>query len=178
MSQALPLHCHDDTPCVAVRSVQVELQRQASQQLCLRYQISADLQALRVPPVVTPRCCDELWQHCCCELFVADEDGYSEYNFSPSSCWAAYHFDGYRTGRRDLAVRQAPTVQCQSTAGGLVLTAQLDLKDLLPAAPTSLRIALAVVIESSNGALSYWALRHAPGRADFHHAAGFMDLEL
>jgi hypothetical protein len=178
MSQALSLYCHVDTPGAAVRSVQVEVQRRTSQQLRLCYQISADLQALRVPPVVTPRRRDELWQHSCCELFVADDDGYSEYNFSPSGCWAAYRFDGYRAGRRDLAVLQAPAVQCHSDAGNLVLTAQLELAGQLPAEPTPFRIALAVVIESSDGALSYWALRHAPGRADFHHAAGFVKLEL
>ena len=178
MSQLLPLHCHDATPCAAVRGVQVELQRRASQQLRLRYQISADLQALQVPAAVTPRRCDGLWRHSCCELFVADDAGYSEYNFSPSGCWAAYHFDGYRAAMRELAVLRAPTVQCHSDAGSLVLTAQLDLAERLSAAPTLLRIALAVVIESSDGALSYWALRHAPGRADFHHAAGFVKLEL
>jgi len=32
---------------------------------------------------------------------------------------------------------------------------------------------LSAVIEEESGTLSYWALRHAPGRADFHHPDGF-----
>jgi hypothetical protein len=36
-----------------------------------------------------------------------------------------------------------------------------------------LRIALAAVIEDDNGRLSYWGLRHAPGKPDFHHPNGF-----
>ncbi len=36
-----------------------------------------------------------------------------------------------------------------------------------------LRIALAAVIEDENGGLSYWGLRHAPGKPDFHHPNGF-----
>jgi hypothetical protein len=36
-----------------------------------------------------------------------------------------------------------------------------------------LRIALAAVIEDNNGSLSYWGLRHAPGKPDFHHPYGF-----
>src|ERR1019366_4823177 len=36
-----------------------------------------------------------------------------------------------------------------------------------------LRIALAAVIEDENGRLSYWGLRHPPGKPDFHHPNGF-----
>jgi hypothetical protein len=36
-----------------------------------------------------------------------------------------------------------------------------------------LRIALAAVIEDENGRLSYWGLRHPPGKPDFHHPDGF-----
>ncbi len=45
------------------------------------------------------------------------------------------------------------------------------------AEPSEPRVALAlglsVVIEEESGALSYWALRHAPGKPDFHHASAF-----
>ena len=36
-----------------------------------------------------------------------------------------------------------------------------------------LKIALAAVIEDRDGRLSYWALRHAPGKPDFHHPSAF-----
>ena len=34
--------------------------------------------------------------------------------------------------------------------------------------------ALAAVIEDDSGNVSYWALKHAPTRPDFHHPAGFI----
>ena len=37
-----------------------------------------------------------------------------------------------------------------------------------------LLLGLAAVIESGNGDLSYWALKHPPGKPDFHHAHGFV----
>ena len=37
-----------------------------------------------------------------------------------------------------------------------------------------LRLALSAVVEADDGTLSYWALRHPPGRPDFHHADGFV----
>jgi hypothetical protein len=41
------------------------------------------------------------------------------------------------------------------------------------AAKGRLRIGLSAVIEGKDGALSYWALRHAPGKPDFHHRRAF-----
>jgi hypothetical protein len=32
---------------------------------------------------------------------------------------------------------------------------------------------LSAVIEERDGMLSYWALRHAPGKPDFHRRDGF-----
>jgi hypothetical protein len=61
----------------------------------------------------------------------------------------------------------------QRTAGGLTLSAQVSLAGLI-ARGDAVRVALAAVLEDEHGALSYWALAHAPGRPDFHHAAGFV----
>ena len=36
-----------------------------------------------------------------------------------------------------------------------------------------LSLALAAVVEDEHGALSYWALKHPPGRPDFHHPDAF-----
>ena len=37
-----------------------------------------------------------------------------------------------------------------------------------------LKLALTAVVEDGSGRLSYWALRHAPGKPDFHHPDGFV----
>jgi hypothetical protein len=39
-------------------------------------------------------------------------------------------------------------------------------------------LGLSAVIEDESGALSYWALRHVPGKPDFHHPQAFaMELD-
>ena len=40
-----------------------------------------------------------------------------------------------------------------------------------------LKLGLSAVIEGADGGLSYWALRHPPGKPDFHHPEAFV-LEL
>ena len=40
-------------------------------------------------------------------------------------------------------------------------------------APTRVRVALAAVLEGSDGVLSYWALRHPAASPDFHHPESF-----
>jgi hypothetical protein len=36
-----------------------------------------------------------------------------------------------------------------------------------------LRLGLSAVIEDIDGRLSYWALKHPPGKPDFHHPDSF-----
>lgn len=115
------------------------------------------------PPVRT----DGLWQATCFELFVKPEGqaGYLEFNFSPSGAWAAYAFDGYRTGMRNIEIT-GPVIQ--RIDGGISVS--LDLPPL-PQGPW--HVGLSAIIEEHGGAKSYWALAHPPGKPDFHHADCF-----
>jgi hypothetical protein len=36
-----------------------------------------------------------------------------------------------------------------------------------------LRLGLSAVIEENDGTISYWALKHLPGKPDFHHPDSF-----
>ena len=46
------------------------------------------------------------------------------------------------------------------------------------AVPHLLALVVSAVIEDDSGALSYWALRHPPGKPDFHHPDAFaMELD-
>ena len=60
----------------------------------------------------------------------------------------------------------------------LVVDARVGVQGLLPqewrASGAKLRVALSAVIEDESGHISYWALKHAPDKPDFHHAAGFI----
>jgi hypothetical protein len=119
---------------------------------------------------------DGLWNHTCFEAFVAPADApdYHEFNFSPSLDWAIYRFSSYREGMSSAEIGRAPEISVRRRDDGLELQSAVSLGHLigLRDAP-HLRIALAAVIEDENGRLSYWGLRHSPGKPDFHHPDGF-----
>src|SRR5882724_3177957 len=98
MHQALRLH--PDSRCTAVTSIDVEVARPHPGHLLLRYVVAGRIGDLRLPPVVAPARADELWRHTCFEAFVrpSPSAAYTEFNFAPSTQWAAYRFDGYRSG--------------------------------------------------------------------------------
>jgi hypothetical protein len=162
------LERHPASSCAALRAIEAAVTRQRDGTLQLAYRIEGDLARLRVPAPRTARVADKLWQHTCCELFVGElaGPGYQEFNFSPSGEWAAYRFTRYREGVPLVA--PDPKIRVQRSAGRLELRAQVVLQ--LPAKPL---IGLSAVIEEQDGTLSYWALRHAPGKPDFHHSDAF-----
>ena len=184
---ALTLACHPDTPVAVARGVRVHLTRNLSGILDVSYAIEGDLRGLRVPsaqalaesPRRGPRVASRLWEHTCCEMFVACTGlpGYHEFNFSPSGEWALHAFERYRETRPPAAVharRLDPRLTVRSAPAKLEIDVSIRLNGLSPAyAGASLSIALAAVLEETDGALSYWALRHPPGRPDFHHADGY-----
>ena len=159
-----------------VRELSVCVSRQGSQ-LQVLYRLEGDLDALRLPEPSEARRTDELWRHTCFEAFVrpaASETGYCEYNFSPSGAWAAYQFTGYRADMRNLGIRTAPEIDIRREKNALTLAGTIDARWTRPASDGALRLGVTAVIEDRSGLLSYWALKHPPGKADFHHADGFV----
>ena len=126
---------------------------------------------MRLPPVVAAERADELWRHTCFEAFVRPSTGpaYYEFNFSPSTQWAAYQFSSYRSGMRVATEIAAPRIEVRSTAEFYTFQASLALDGL----SSPLHLGLSAVLEETNGRKSYWALAHPPGKADFHHADCF-----
>jgi hypothetical protein len=170
------LLCHPSTPERAVRGIAAFARRKASGLLDVGFRLDADVSRLRIPAPSSPRVAARLWQHTCFETFVAIDDrpAYHELNFAPSGEWAAYAFRGYRDGGTLVDEALAPAIELRTTEGRLELDAVIRLDRLSPAPPrASLRIGLSAVIEANDGALSYWALRHPPGKPDFHHAEAF-----
>ncbi len=146
--------------------------------LRFRYVLEADLRRLRIPAAAAAGRADGLWAHTCFEAFVGlpDSPRYLELNFSPSGEWAAYRFDAYRAGLAP-ALRSAPRLVLRLGEETLELDAEVRLDGSLSS--PRLRIALSAVVEDREGRLSYWALRHPPGRPDFHHPESFsLALEL
>jgi hypothetical protein len=135
--------------------------------------LEGDLGRLRITPPRAPRPADGLWQHTCCELFIARKHlpAYHEFNLAPSGEWAAYAFAGYRNGVPLSGEELDPRIAVRRAAGRLEMEARIRL-DLLGYGGR-LVIGLSAVVEDENGALSYWALRHPPGKPDFHHREAF-----
>ncbi|GAO39682.1 hypothetical protein SCH01S_38_00220 [Sphingomonas changbaiensis NBRC 104936] len=137
--------------------------RRARGYLRLRYRLAGDLDTLSIPARAGPARRDNLWQHTCFEAFVATGAGYLEFNFSPSTEWAAYRFSGYREGMEQLDI-PTPKLRVSRTDQALELTVEVALPE--PAT----RLGLSAVVEEISGTKSYWALRHPPGdKPDFHH---------
>jgi hypothetical protein len=162
---------HPDCRCEAVSAIEVEAER-AGEALRLRYRALGDMRRLLVPAPAFSERADDLWRTTCFEAFVrGGGDRYCEFNLAPSTRWAAYAFDSYRAGMREFAV--AP-MEIETTVSETCLELSAI---VLPGEAGPWRVGLSAVIEETNGANSYWALLHPPGKPDFHHAACF-DLEL
>jgi hypothetical protein len=174
-SQAV-LVAHPQTPATLPATLVAEVRRVSAAVLRCDYLLQADLTRLALPARRAGERRDELWRHTCFEAFVSvpQGPGYYEFNFAPSGDWAAYWFEDYRRGMARAPLGHAPAVQVHARPGRLALSATLELGGLgsLERA-AELRIALAAVLEDQQGALSYWALAHPPGKPDFHHRAGF-----
>ena len=171
------LICHPHSPSRVARAVTVEASRTPEGKLSLHYALHGDVGRMNIPPPAPPRIGWKLWRRTCCEVFVRarDEAGYHEFNFSPSGEWAAYAFTGYREGTSLVDEALNPQIAVESREGRLDLYALVDLPRLSPAyARSRLRLGLAVIVEEEdNGGMSYWALKHAPGKPDFHHRDAF-----
>lgn len=161
------LECHPATSCPALRGIRVSIERKADL-VHVAYLLEGEIERLRIPPPRPARVAQRLWQHTCGEIFIARAlaPGYREFNLSPSGEWAAYAFERYRG--RALLLDVSPEIILRREPGRLELAASIPL-----GGNDKLRIGLAAVIEDESGALSYWALRHAAGKPDFHHPDAF-----
>jgi hypothetical protein len=171
-----PLLRHPDSRGAAASRVEVTVTRPRADRLVLSYMVTGKMSDVRLPSVVPPARTDELWQHTCFEAFVHAASGpaYYEFNFAPSTEWATYRFDGYRSGMRAVAETDAPAIEVQSGPGIYSLQAALELNRLPDlTGEASWRLGLSAVIEDISGGMSYWALAHPPGKPDFHHADSF-----
>jgi hypothetical protein len=134
--------------------------------------VEGDLSGVRIPESQPPRRVAGLWRHTCFEAFVMAGEGpaYREFNLSPCGAWAVHAFRGYRDGG-ELEVELNPAIVVRRSGTRLELDAKIDPEFLPPG--RWLRLGLSAVLEGVDGALSYWALRHPPGKPDFHHIDAF-----
>lgn len=176
VAQTAMLTAHPSTPNDDVRSLEVQLRTEAPDILLFQYLLVADMACVRLPPSGAGGRAEALWKHTCFEAFIAaaDAPGYHEFNFSPSLDWAIYRFSAYREGMAPAEIGQAPKISVRRGDDELELQSAVRVGPLAELRDARhLRIALAAVIEDDTGGLSYWGLRHPPGKPDFHHSNGF-----
>jgi hypothetical protein len=178
--QTFTLTPHPAMACASVLRITGQVSRMRGG-LQLRFLLEGAMDHVRVPEPREPRFADELWRHTCFELFTAckGDTRYQEFNFSPSGEWAAYAFARYRErvplpAHVDHGVL-APRVSVCRSAGRLQLDAVAQLDHLAPEeSGAGLVLAVSAVVETDDGSLSYWALRHCAAKPDFHHPDAFV----
>jgi len=174
MRQLLKLH--PDSRCFAAAHIEVAVACPRADSLVLSYIVTGKISDVRMPPVMAAARSDELWRHTCFEAFVRASSGpeYYEFNFAPSTQWAAYRFSSYRSGMCEADEISAPPIEVRSSPDCYTLQASLEL-DRLSGLPRKAfwRLGLSALIEDTSGRKSYWALAHPPGKPDFHHADCF-----
>lgn len=155
-----------------VRAVTVEAERRSGNVLWVRYLIEAPLDALLVPDPAEPARTDFLWHHTCCEAFLRtpETEPYIEFNFSPSTRWAAYAFDRFREGVTDMPYDGDPAIALDAGENWLALEAEAVIPERFEG---DWLLGLSVIVEETDGQKGFWALRHKPGEPDFHHADCF-----
>lgn len=162
----LSLLAHPEFPSAAVFAITVDAERRSGGFLALRFRIDGDLDGVAWPQFDGPvERADELWRHTCFEAFVGSVDGagYCEFNFAAMR-WAAYRFDSYREGMRDLKDVENRGMWASDAGRAERQFLARDLDNAL-----EWRLGLSAVIEATDGTKSYWALAHAPGPPDFHN---------
>jgi len=124
-----------------------------------------------MPEVLEPIRAANLWESTCFEAFlrVPGADAYREWNFAPSSAWAAYDFSSHRDGRTEPEVA-TPYIRVEDnmTWWALGATITMDAKSVF-------EVGLSAILEEKDGTKSYWALAHPEEseKADFHDPACF-----
>lgn len=174
MDNMLKLQCHPETQTDSIDLIEVAVSLGRNGTLCLQYLIKGDLENIELPKQQNPMRTDYLWQNTCFEIFITRQNiaNYIEYNFCPSSRWAAYQFSNYRNEGQNLPVDKNPKIHIENSKGNFALKCETQ----LPAEwwGGELFLGISAIIEEKSGAKSFWALAHGPGTPDFHNRDCFI----
>jgi len=167
---------HPDTRSAAADRITIDVERPRPGELVLRYAVTGDMDKLLLPALERPERADALWQHTCFEIFIRPpgREDYFEFNFAPSTRWAAYRLAGYRRAMRPIEEVKPPFIDLRHDDRRCEAQVRLDL-DAITDLPkdTPWRLGLTTVIEDTDGTKSYWALAHPQGKPDFHREECF-----
>ncbi|MBG1243127.1 DOMON-like domain-containing protein [Nostoc sp. NZL] len=148
-------------------------------QLAICYMLGGDIKEIALPkltpPSNTPSRKHELWKDTCFEFFlgIRNSQRYWEFNLSPGGHWNVYRFDGYRQGMQEETAFEKLPFNVHNQGDGLALALDVDL-DKIISAEQAIEVAITTVLKHRNASMSYWALTHRGGEADFHLRSSFI----
>lgn len=159
--KSLVLHPH----CATGSIVRIDAEIEATPTGCRALFIAlGDVVRIKMPVLQPDRArYDDLWRTTCFEIFWQPVGGqfYREFNLSPSTRWACYDFNEFRTGMRNAPAKV--NVDVAVTAESLRLEAHIE-SDL----PVPATVALNGIIEDADGVNRFWALAFQDGEPEFH----------
>jgi hypothetical protein len=163
----LILQPHPASPPSPVEQIVVYFERVNRFRFWAQFELRGALSQVVWPASVLGGRADDLWRTTCFEAFLKGDGPYWEFNFSPSQQWASYSFDAYRSGQRPAAEVAAPAqLELEESYAELEVTFEQP--------PGVTHLGLSAVIQSIDGAISYWALAHPSAKPDFHHPDSFV----
>ena len=118
---------------------------------------------------------NELWKETCFECFfsMGSSKKYFEFNGSPSGDWALYSFDDYRNGMKDVVVSESPVMEkFEKTADKIQCVWRIPY--FSDGIVQSASIAAVIKGSVTTDPVSYWALKHAGEKPDFHLRESFI----
>jgi hypothetical protein len=156
-------------------AIEVAVRREPRDALEIHFRMTGDVTELCFPPRARAERVEELWRHTCFEAFIraTGDDRYLELNFSPSTEWAAYHFNSWRAGMSPALECAAPSIRFDLGGAAADLHVGLTLDWATRLRDADWQVGLAAILEDREGRKSQWALAHPPGQPDFHHADTF-----
>jgi hypothetical protein len=142
--------------------------------LKLKYIIVGDILSLKIPKYGDAKFTHGLWNATCFELFLVkkEQNGYVEFNFSPSKEWAIYEFSDYRQKTGDIE-NITPFIEFFHDEYSAEMIISFDISTLTMIDFEHLSGAFSVVLLTNENELSYWARKHLKDKADFHDLNNF-----
>lgn len=174
MNNIQKLVCHPNMPGKGVDSIDVQVTLKPGGRLWMRYHIECDPAHVQLSDPADPLRTDFLWHRTCFETFITrgGQSQYIEFNFCPSSRWAAYQFTDYREGAADLPVEEAPAIHLDLSETHIAIEADVLLPESWRDGP--MMMGITTIIEDEEGTLSYWALAHPGDKQEFHDRSCFI----
>ena len=136
----------------------------------IHYRFKCDLEKFEIPAVEKlPIRKNELWETTCFELFLGIKNTpiYWEFNLSPSGDWNIYWFEDYRKSMLLEERFESLPFNILRDSNALYLGLEFNL-DFLVSVIENMDVSITTVINSKEGDISYWALKHCGKQADFH----------